>query len=131
MHLPNLRELGATCRASLRTRPNSPKWPAVFPALDAAKVQAGAALYSIHCSGCHLPSIDMLKADYAKPTSDYWAANGLGRKFLRVRDVPIDRIGIDSREALDFKERTADSGDLGKGNIAASEGLEIVTKGIA
>jgi hypothetical protein len=41
----------------------SPKWPDVFPNLDAAKVSRGEALYKQHCGDCHLPPVKDLIAD--------------------------------------------------------------------
>jgi hypothetical protein len=38
----------------------SPKWPTVFPALDAEKVKKGEALYREHCQGCHMPPVKEL-----------------------------------------------------------------------
>lgn len=39
-------------------------------------------------------------------------------------------MGTDLHEATDFIDRTADSGDLGKGRVSAEVGLELVTNGI-
>ena len=47
------------------------------------------------------------------------------------QDVPLDVIGTDPHEAMDFLNRTADTGDLHKGTVSASVGLDLVTKGIA
>ena len=41
--------------------------------------------------------------------------------------MPIDYVGTDPRQATDFKNRTADTGDLGKGVVSASVGLDLVT----
>jgi len=108
----------------------SPKWPSVFPALDAAKVAQGATLYEEHCAGCHLPSIEKLKADLGSATPKYWVSNSSGKRFLDLLDVQVVDVGTDGRAALDFVARTADSGDLGKGRISAGVALELVTKGI-
>ncbi len=108
----------------------SPKWPAVFPALDAVKVSRGEALYRQHCAGCHLPPIDELVADLKSPTPVHWRKNGQGKLFLNVTEVPIERIGTDQHEAIDFRDRTADTGDLGKGRVSAAAGLTFVTTSI-
>ena len=108
----------------------SPKWPSVFPALDAAKVAEGAALYEKHCEGCHMPSLEKLKADLGSATPKYWVSNASGKRFLDLLDVQVVDVGTDGRAALDFIARSADSGDLGKGRISAGVGLEVVTKGI-
>lgn len=101
----------------------SPKWPAVFPALDAEKVKKGEALYREHCQGCHMPPVKELLADKGER---YWED---GR--LKVTDINIQEIGTDPRAALDYRNRTADSGPLGKGLLTAAEGLEAVTGAIA
>ncbi len=108
----------------------SPKWPSVFPALDAEKVSQGAALYEQHCAGCHLPSIEKLKADLGSATPKHWVSNRTGKRFLDLTDVQVVDVGTDGRAAMDFVSRTAESGDLGQGRITAGQGLELVTKGI-
>jgi hypothetical protein len=110
---------------------NSPKWPAVFPALDPGKVQEGAALYANHCQGCHLPPVTELAADRETAEPKYWERTSGGAAFLRVTNINIQRIGTDPRAALDFRSRTADSGALKKGLLTAAEGLDLVTQSIA
>jgi len=48
-----------------------------------------------------------------------------------VVDIRLDFIGTDPRQATDFMNRKASSGDLGKGVVSASVGLDLVTRGIA
>jgi hypothetical protein len=108
----------------------SPKWPAVFPALNPEKIARGAQLYKKHCEGCHRPSIEELQADLAAEKPKYWWQNRHGKRFLQVKDVSLDYIGTDRQEAVDFIERKADSGALGKGVVSAAAGLDLVTKGI-
>jgi len=110
---------------------NSPKWPAVFPALDAAKVKHGEALYRQFCQGCHLPSAAELAADRESADPRYWEPSSAGMAFLRVTNINIQDIGTDPRAALDFRNRTADSGPLKKGRLTAAEGLDLVTQAIA
>lgn len=115
----------------------SPKWPAQFPPLDQAKVSAGAASYKTRCQKCHLPPLPELQVDLARVAYEqvhqpqYWWQNASGNWYIKVTDVPLDYVGTDPHEAADFKGRTANSGDLGKGTVSASAGLDIVTKGIA
>jgi hypothetical protein len=115
----------------------SPKWPSVFPPLDQAKVAAGAALYKTHCQSCHLAPMPEILADLDRLATDashrpaYWWRNDRGNWFINVVDVPIDEIGTDPRQAEDFKNRTANTGDLGKGVVPAAVGLDLVTAGIA
>ncbi len=108
----------------------SPAWPPVFPAIDAAKAAHGAVLYKQHCSGCHLPPVDELRADLKSPAPAHWWKNKQGKQFLIVKDVPMDHVGTDPREAADFISRTADTGALNKGRVSAAVGLDLVTKGI-
>lgn len=115
---------------------SSPKWPSVFPALDQSKVTRGGALYRKHCQGCHLPPLPELLSDlngYGKPGASepaYWWKNGLGNWFLQVTDIRIEDIGTDPHQAVDFRNRTADTGDLKLGVKTAAEGLDLVTHGI-
>jgi len=110
---------------------NSPKWPSVFPPLDAEKVKQGEALYRKHCIGCHLPPVTELIADRATPEPKFWVKSASGTTFLKVTDINIQRIGTDPRAALDFRSRTADSGPLNKGRLTAAQGLDVVTRTIA
>lgn len=107
-----------------------PNWPAVFPPLDENKVPRGAELYKANCQPCHLPPVDELAADLksAKPT--YWWENSQKSRFMIVKDVKATYVGTDPHEAMDFMNRAADSGDLGKGRISAGVGLDLVTNGI-
>ena len=109
----------------------SPKWPSVFPQLDSKKVLRGAELYKLHCQACHLPPVAELLADLKSPQPTYWWENGQGKRLLKVKDVKVDYVGTDAHEANDFINRTADTGDLGKGPVSAAVGLDLVTHGIA
>ena len=108
----------------------SPKWPAVFPPLDTGKAARGAELYKQRCQGCHLPPVEELRKDLASEKPRYWVENGQKRRFLRVTDVPVDRIGTDPHEAMDFINRKADTGDLRLGTVTAAVGLDTVTNAI-
>jgi mono/diheme cytochrome c family protein len=107
-----------------------PKWPSVFPALDDKRIARGAELYKLHCECCHLPPAEELAADLQKPQPTYWWENSQKKRFLIVKDVKETFVGTDPHEATDFINRTADSGDLGKGRVSARVGLELVTNGI-
>ena len=109
----------------------SPKWSAEFPPLDPVKVARGAEVYKQRCEKCHLPPVEDLMADLKSPHPMYWRENGQGKRFLMVKDVKADFVGTDPHEATDFINRTADTGDLGKGRVSAGDGLELVTNGIA
>jgi len=114
-----------------------PPWPAVFPALDQQRVGRGRELYAEHCQMCHLPPRQELLADLEGhasgkgPEPKHWVKNDLGNWFIEVTDVKLEHIGTDPHEATDFKNRTANTGDLGKGVVSARTGLDLVTRGIA
>jgi mono/diheme cytochrome c family protein len=108
-----------------------PNWPSVFPALDEKKVARGAELYKSMCQACHLPPVEELVEDLKKPQPIYWWQNSQKNRFMIVKDIKQSFVGTDPHEAMDFINRTADSGDLGKGRISAAVGLEMVTNGIA
>jgi len=107
-----------------------PAWPSVFPPLDEKKVARGAELYKSICQRCHLPPVEELVADLNRPQLTYWRENGQKKRFLIVTDVKQSFVGTDPHEANDFMNRTADSGNLGKGRVSAALGLELVTQGI-
>ena len=115
----------------------SPKWPSVFPPPDPQKVSAGAALYKEHCQKCHLPPQRDLLAEYERLSYEkdhkppYWWQSKNGSWYIQVTDIPLEEIGTDPRQATDFMNRKASSGDLGKGVVSASAGLDMVTMGIA
>jgi len=107
-----------------------PRWPSVFPALDERKVARGAELYKSICQPCHLPPTEELAADLKKPQPTYWWENSQKKRFMIVKDVKVSFVGTDPHEATDFINRSADSGDLGKGRVSAGVGLDLVTNGI-
>jgi hypothetical protein len=105
--------------------------------MDRNGESAGAALYRTHCQKCHLPPLQEIMADLDRLAYDkdhqpkYWWQNNRGNWYIKVTDVDIDYVGTDPRQATDFKDRTANTGDLGKGVVSASIGLDLVTRGIA
>jgi len=109
----------------------SPKWPPMFPALAAAKVARGAELYKKNCRQCHLPPIEELRAELKTPDRKNWTKNEYGKPFVRMTDIPVPFVGTDPNQAMDFVNRTADSGALGMGRMSAAAGLETVTRSIA
>jgi hypothetical protein len=108
----------------------SPTWPDVFPALDMAKVARGELLYRQRCAKCHLPPIKDLVADLNSPKPEHWCKNRQGRLFLKVKDIKVDDICTDEHEAVDFINRTADTGALGKGRVSAADGLRLVVTSV-
>jgi hypothetical protein len=109
----------------------SPQWPNIFPILNQGKIARGAALYQQHCQACHLPPPAELSKDMASAKPVYWRINHQGKPFLMVKDIKVDYVGTDPHEAVDFMNRTADSGNLQKGRISAAAGLDLVTNGVA
>lgn len=113
---------------------HSPQWPSVLPPLDPKKVADGAALYEKYCQGCHLPPIkDVVATRPTSPTAPptkYWV-NNVGTWLIKVNDIPLDEIGTDPHEAVDYAQRTAQTGALGLGTKTAREGLMLVTRTIA
>jgi len=112
----------------------SPKWPDVFPPLDPAKVARGRELYKQMCAQCHLAPVDELKKLLqAKQTTAPWMKRDADQPypFLDVETRPIELIGTDPNQAMDFLTRTADSGDLKKGCLTAAEGLDFIIKTMA
>jgi len=110
---------------------NSPKWPSVFKALDPEKVKQGEALYRQRCQGCHLPPVEELAVDRDRNEPRYWEKSSAGVAFLKVTNINIQHIGTDPRAAMDFRNRTADSGPLKQGRLTAAKGLDYVTQAIA
>lgn len=77
-----------------------------------------------------MPPVDELVADLKKPQPTYWSENSRKKRFLIVKGVKQNCVGTDAHDATDFMNRTADSGDLGKGRVSAGVGLELVPNGI-
>lgn len=101
-----------------------PTWPVeIFGPIDQAKAQKGAALYKARCEHCHLPPIN--SPDIQDPR--YWEAGLEGRRFLKLNVIPVDVIGTDPHEAVDFASRTAATGALGLGTVSAPAGLSAIT----
>jgi cytochrome c5 len=115
----------------------APTWPKEFPALDQAKVAAGAGLYKTYCQECHLAPLPDLIEEYKKASTDAayetqnWWRGSNGRLFLKVKDLPLSVVGTDENEAKDFMDRKANASTLGVREISASEGLDLVTTKIA
>lgn len=102
----------------------APKWPVdVFGPLDPVKVAQGAKLYEQRCQRCHLPPLD----SPAIQDTQFWEPGLAGKRFLKLRAIPVDVIGTDPHEAADWAKRQADTGALGKGTVPATIGLRLVT----
>lgn len=107
----------------------SPKWPeAILGGIDHDKAARGAALYNQMCVGCHKPPMD--SAEGAKP--QYWSdgSESYGKRLFKVTMIPVEVIGTDPKQAVNFYNRKADSGPLRQGIISAGDGLTYVTQGL-
>ncbi|WP_213806716.1 di-heme-cytochrome C peroxidase [Granulicella sp. dw_53] len=102
----------------------APAWPEdVLGPIDRAKAAQGASLYKQHCEQCHLPSVKSPDIQDAA----YWEPGLAGRRFLKLKLIPLEEIGTDPREAIDWANRTAVTGALGLGTVPATVGLRLVT----
>ena len=105
----------------------SPKWPAdVLGKIDDEKAAKGEKLYNELCLHCH--QSPMLSGDGRK--SEHWTDSTYSakRQFFKVTMIPLAEIGTDPNEAVNFNNRTADTGPLGKGVVSAREGLKYITQ---
>lgn len=109
---------------------HAPAWPeSLFGAIDQTKAAAGQKLYEQRCQGCHLPPVN--SAAIQDQQSKYWAPGLENKRFLKMTLIPITEIGTDPKAAVNWQQRTADTGDLGLGTVSASKGLQVVTDKIA
>lgn len=102
----------------------APAWPEeLFGPIDQAKAQKGAELYTQLCQRCHLPPLNSPEIQDPK----YWEAGLKGRSFLKLNVIPLEEIGTDPRQATNWAQRTAVTGDLGLGTVSAAKGLRVIT----
>ena len=86
---------------------------------------------------CHLPPhAGSLGRFERRPTTGTASRSTGGRArpaigSSRSSDIKLEEIGTDPHEATDFNNRKAALGDLSKGVVSASVGLDLVTRGIA
>jgi mono/diheme cytochrome c family protein len=109
---------------------HAPTWPeSLFGAIDQAKAETGKQLYQQRCQGCHLPPVN--SASIQDQQSKYWTPGLENKRFLKMTLIPIAEIGTDPKAAVNWQQRTADTGDLGLGTVSAAVGLQTVTDKIA
>lgn len=103
---------------------NPPRWPeAVLGSIDQAKASRGATLYAQHCAACH--------------ESKLTPPNEFGKQFVEIKLYPLDVIGTDPTDAVNFNLRVAQTGQLGQPPInlppvlPAAGALQIVAGKIA
>jgi hypothetical protein len=101
-----------------------PRWPEeVLGQIDRAKAASGGALYQQHCAACHESEA------YTPPES--------GIQLLRINMYPLEQIGTDPNDAVNFNLRVARTGQLGQPPInlppmvTAADALKFVTTEVA
>jgi hypothetical protein len=84
---------------------SSPKWPdKILPPINTTlAVTRGAALYQLHCKGCHLPTTSDPEFWEAPPWSP---PNAAGERYLNLKMIDIASVGTDPAQAEDMKNRT-------------------------
>jgi len=105
----------------------SPKWPAdIFGKIDPDKAAKGEKLYAELCVHCHQPPMG---SDEGRK-QEHWTTlpDSNGRQVFKVTMIPLEEIGTDPNEAVNFADRKADSGPLEKGVVSAKEGLKYITQ---
>ncbi|WP_374943244.1 di-heme-cytochrome C peroxidase [Sphingomonas sp.] len=81
----------------------APVWPeGILPRIDRTLAVQGAALYTQHCSGCHLPAVG---SDAFWKSPAWLPANAAGQRYLRPVVVTAEAIGTDPAQAVDMKTR--------------------------
>jgi len=89
----------------------APQWPVdVLGKIDEQKKQQGESLYQDLCVGCHLPATNSEEFWNAK----YWTApleNGM--RYLRLPNIPIEKIGTDPAQAKVITDRKVNTEGLG------------------
>jgi hypothetical protein len=95
----------------------APKWPDSFPAINHNLASKGQNLYKKMCKGCHLPAIN---------SEEFWSdkhwqkirytENGLVQEtketFLKLKIIPVEKIGTDPAQSVVLGSRTIDTTDL-------------------
>lgn len=111
----NVQELAAIEELIQKLQP--PVWPAkIFGTVDQEKVKRGASLYGQHCAHCHVPKLS--------------APNQYGKQFKEVNLIPLAEIGTDPVSAMNFHNRTVETGPLGLGVKTAAEVTAYLTSKI-
>jgi len=106
----------------------SPKWPEeILGKIDRDKAAKGEQLYKEMCIGCH--KAPML-SDEGRAAERWTNTDGTGKQFFKVTMIPLQVIGTDPKQAVNFANRKAESGPLGLGTISASDGLTYITQDV-
>ncbi len=100
-------------------RLNAPRWPEeVLGRIDRDQANRGATLYAQHCAACH-------ESRPAPP-------NEFGKVFLRINLYPLDVIGTDATDAVNFNTRVVHTGQLGlPAVVPAAGGLQVISSRVA
>jgi cytochrome c5 len=92
---------------------SAPLWPEyIFGPINHDKAAKGKDLYAQYCSKCHSP-----QREPAPLCGDQIAIRNK-KTFFMLRLFPIDEIGTDPLDAVNFATRTADASAIGLGNNA-------------
>jgi len=127
IHVDNLHQIETVLGgAKFGEGVSSPKWPEdVLGKIDHTAANKGEALYKDLCIHCHQPSMSSVEGQ--KP--EHWTTpTSGGKRFFKVKMIPLEEIGTDPGQAQNFNKRTADTGPLGKGRVSASDGLKYITQ---
>jgi hypothetical protein len=101
-----------------------PRWPEqLMGAIDRDKAARGDALYRQHCAACH--------------ESAQMPPNESGVQLLRINMYPLEEIGTDPNDAVNFNRRVARTGQLGRPPVnlpqtmTAADALKAVSAAVA
>ena len=111
----------------------APSWPEQYlGVIDREKAANGQTLFAELCISCHYANRDVLQRDAVAESPIYWTArNSLGQPLLKIVMTDLELIGTDPKQAMDFINRTVDTGQLGLGVINSGEALTYVAEQIA
>lgn len=77
----------------------APKWPEdLLGRIDPGKNAQGRALYVERCRGCHLPAVND-SAGAFWDSNRWMPPNGAGQRYLKLIELPVERIGTDPAQA--------------------------------
>ena len=105
---------------------DAPAWPAELGRIDVARAQTGRQLYLELCEKCHLDPDTWRQPDHPR-----WTGGQEETTNLRLTVIPVVDIGTDPLQAVNFAERSVDTGPLGLGVLPVAQVLEVATQNVA
>ena len=104
----------------------APTWPEwIFGPIDRDKAAKGKVLYAQYCSKCHSPQLE------PAPLCGDQIAIRNKKRFFMLRLFPVDEMGTDPLDAVNFATRTADASAIGLGkNAPGPQVIQTVIGGI-